>query len=296
MNWKRVLWGTFGFAVMVGLLSGCSSRERPPYYSWGSDIGAQRAAVTKETIVLVHLRRQAMEVTLPLFKEITGVTFDEKSWVGFLMNAQLQELQLSFDGVDANEQPQWVLTVTFGKTVEGNELVKLLGESGKEVIPKDEGEFQVGHDGWAVLTGEERKVLYLGTKAQVRDAAEAYKKRNGGDMPKRVVSSLRSGDDLYVVVKRDYYLLKLYRDRIPAKFREMIGTLPDEVGLAVKLGQDMELVGVYKDAGLPEAAEGMLKGVGIKAKEKVVTITLEGDRLNGLRELFRLCDGKSSDL
>ena len=305
---RNAFFGGLITAALMGilLLGGCGNK--PAYYAGQKQTDALKAAVTRDTFALVHVKGEAVQTILAEVQKSNGDSEKaknaQKALTDFTKEHKLQQVQLTVEDV---EKQTVLVAATFEKKIEAEELKKLLKTMFEQfgVKEKDDGEFELGDDALAILTGK-GKVLYLGSKSMAREVAEAYKKDKGLDLPEEATSSLRKGDDIYAVVLRNDYLEKEYKG-IPKEMRKMIGALPKSLGLSVNLEKGAQLVAVYddkdeaeegvkavqaglkllKEMGVPEAAEKLLKSAEAKAKDKTMTVTVEGEILKTVVTLMK---------
>ena len=303
MNRNAFLGGLMMTALMgVLLLGGCGNK--PAYYAGQKQTDALKAAVTRDTFALVHAKGAAVQTILAEVKKATGDSDKAKALINFMEEHKLQQVQLTVEDV---EKETMVLVATFDKKIDADELKKLLKTMFDQfgVKEKDNGEFELGNEALAILTGK-GKVLYLGSKSMAREVAEAYQKGKGIEFPEEATSTLRKGDDIYALVLRNDYLEKEYKG-VPKEMRKMIGALPKSLGLSVKLEKGAQLVANYddkdeaqegaeavqaglklvKEMGLPEAVEKLLKSATSKAKDKTMTVTVEGEILKTVVTLMK---------
>ena len=202
MNRNAFLGGLMMTALMgVLLLGGCGNK--PAYYAGQKQTDALKAAVTRDTFALVHAKGAAVQTILAEEKKATGDSDKAKALINFMEEHKLQQVQLTVEDV---EKETMVLVATFDKKIDADELKKLLKTMFDQfgVKEKDNGEFELGNEALAILTGK-GKVLYLGSKTMAREVAEAYQKGKGIEFPEEATSTLRKGDDIYALVLRNDY-------------------------------------------------------------------------------------------
>ena len=280
MNWNMFLGGLMT-AVLMGILLLGSCGNKPAYYAGQKQTDALKAAVTEDTFLLAHIKGEALQAILSEMEKLMEGDAEDlnaevlKRWQMFLEECQLEQVQLTIDGITEEEgDPLFVLAATFGKKIDEDELVRLFKKSGDELVSKGDGEYKLG-DGHLIVTGK-GKVIYLGTKSLVQDAVEALKKGKGLDYPEEATATLRKGDDLYVVVVRNDCLEKVYKREVPEDVRKMIGDLPASLGVSMKAEKDWQMVLRYEsETEVKDAAEGIRSGLKLLPDEMYLCSLLE---------------------
>ena len=293
------------FALAVVLAGGCS---KAPYYKGQKNTDALRAAVTRDTVALVHVKAETVQWLMGVTcKELEDDEEDlrkAKAFRGFVEDFKLQQIQLTAEVLDT-VQPRLLVAATFGKKIGEDDLGALLKKLDWDGKGGDDGEFELSDEFLVKLTGK-GKVVYAGERGMVREAAEAYRKGTGRDLPEDATASLRKGDDLYLVILRNDFMEEKYKD-IPKPARKMIGALPKSLALTAKLSKGAQLVvsyddtdeakeggealeaglGMAKKADLPRGVVRLLKEITVKAKGKVVTATLDAELETPIKDAFR---------
>ncbi len=247
------------------LLAACT---KSPYYAGQKNTDALKAAVTQDTFALFHIQGKAALEVLSGLKKASEEGAALQAVLAFAEEHRLQQIQWTAEDVEFDGTLREVFTATFERKIDEDDLGALLKKVFAQVESRGDGEFLLNGTRLLKLAGK-GTVVYCGTRAMVRDAAAAFEKGIGAELPEAALKPLRKGEEFYLVVLRSDYLKRHLR-RLPAELRQAMKVPPQSLSLSGTLEKGARLVARYEDREEAEAAGDGLRAALKLAKAKAL--------------------------